>query len=118
MNFTEVIMAHIAWKKRLLNYMSGDRSEALNPENIEKDNQCVLGKWIYGEGSQYQSLKEFARVKDEHANFHRMAANVVRFCDAGKMTDAEDLLHGEYSRTSERVKRELARLAVHMSDKR
>lgn len=117
MNFTEVIMAHIAWKMRLTKYINGDRSENLNPDSVGQDNQCVLGKWLYGEGSQYQELEEYAKVRTAHAAFHAMAAQVIRFCDAGNLNEAKHLLDNEYSQTSEHVKRWLARLAVNMHDK-
>lgn len=117
MNFTEVIMAHIAWKQRLLKYIGGDRSENLDPAIVSLDNQCVLGKWIYGEGCQYHDLEEYSKVRSAHASFHALAAQVIRLCDTGGLNEARHLLDHEYSQTSESVKRWLARLAVNMRDK-
>ncbi len=111
MNFSQVIMAHIAWKKRLEKYLNGDRTETLNPDVICRDNQWVLGKWIYGEGSTFQHYEEFPRVREEHAMFHKLAAQVVQQCDAGDIHGTKRLLETDYSRISERVKRGIARLA-------
>jgi len=111
MDFPQVVMAHIAWKKRLEKYLSGDRSENLNPDVICQDNQCVLGKWIYGEGAAFQHHEEFSQVKTEHATFHRLAAQVVVQCNAGDLHGARQLLDTDYSRISERVKRLIVRLA-------
>ncbi len=117
MDFPQVVMAHIAWKKRLEKYLGGDRSENLNPDVICQDNQCVLGKWIYGEGAAYQHHQEFAQVKTEHATFHRLAAQVVVQCNAGDLKGARQLLDTDYSRISERVKRLIVRLARRIEGK-
>jgi nitric oxide synthase oxygenase domain/subunit len=117
MNFTDVIMAHIAWKQRLLKYIGSDRSENLDPATVSQDNQCVLGKWIYGEGNRYSDLPEYIQVRTSHATFHALAAQVIRLCDAGDLNAARHLLDHEYSQTSESVKRWLARLAMNMKDK-
>ncbi len=62
--------------------------DSLNPETVCKDDQCALGKWIYGEGSTYSNEAEFGMLKTAHANFHKEAANIVRRAKNGeKVTD-------------------------------
>ena len=56
MNFLEMISAHVRWKQRLSTYIQ-DKSEPLDPTIIGRDDQCRLGKWIYGEGQSYTKAK-------------------------------------------------------------
>ncbi len=111
MDFTEVIVAHVAWKQRLERYVGGDRTEALNVEQIGLDTRCALGQWIYGEGARFAACEEYLRVKEKHALFHKMAATIVQQCDSGDIAAARQTLESDYSRISEHVKRDLVRLA-------
>ena len=114
MNLMDAIKAHVGWKVRLENYVSGDRSEDLNSAIIAQDNQCALGKWIYGEGAIYNDLPDFSEMKRNHAAFHQCAAAIVQKCDEGKVSEAETMLHQEYNRVSQRVKKSLAKLGMHV----
>ena len=76
MNFNVVINAHTAWKHKFRQFLEG--TEKLQAEMVAKDNQCELGKWIYGEGSQLAALPEFSEMKRKHAEFHQVASQVVR----------------------------------------
>ena len=114
MDLMEAIKAHVAWKVRLERYVSGDRSENLNPAVICQDNQCMLGKWIYGEGKVYEELPNFSEMKNDHAAFHQCAADIVQKCDDGNATEAEALLQKDYNRISQRVKNSLAKLGIHL----
>ncbi len=60
LDFMGAIEAHIRWKVRLESYISGEGREQLDPDVVGKDNQCALGKWIYGPGGQkYNALTVF-----------------------------------------------------------
>ena len=76
MDFNVVITAHTAWKQKFKQFLEG--KERLEAETVAKDNQCELGKWIYGEGSQLASLPEFTEMKKKPAEFHQVASQVVR----------------------------------------
>jgi hypothetical protein len=52
-NISECIDAHMKWKGRLQNYVDGTSKEQLDPMIICRDDQCALGKWIYGPALQY-----------------------------------------------------------------
>lgn len=83
MDFNEAIAAHSAWKTKLKTYLKNpDRS--LKAADIEVDNKCVLGQWIYGEGKKWSSTAGYSELKTEHAKFHKAAADIVRRADSGQ----------------------------------
>lgn len=52
-NVMDAINAHVLWKIRLEKYMDGTSEEKLDAKVICQDNQCKLGKWIYGQAIDY-----------------------------------------------------------------
>lgn len=114
MNWMEIIGAHVMWKQRLIALLSGTSEETLDPATIALDNRCALGKWIYGDGQQMAELPGFEEVRQLHARFHELAAEVVRLHLAGDAGAAETLLHGDYSRLSEKLKHRILGLSHHV----
>lgn len=88
MDFDQAIQAHLDWKSKLAKYIASP-DKSLNAEVICKDNQCVLGKWIYSEGKTMAgNLPDFEKLRSAHADFHKQAAEIVRRADRGeKMTE-------------------------------
>lgn len=84
MNFDDAIKAHMDWKLRLRAYINKTGTEKFDPAVVEKDNQCALGKWIYGEGATHNSVAGFQELVTAHADFHKCAAGIIRKCDAGQ----------------------------------
>ena len=115
MEWMKIINGHVMWKQRLRAHLEGKSAEKLNPDVIEKDDQCALGQWIYGTGKTYESSSHYALVKANHAQFHIHAAEIVRMIDAGNHAAAEKLLSGDYSRLSERLKHEIIALYQEIS---
>ncbi len=111
MDWLGIMSAHVLWKKRLLALLDGSSEEKLDPEAIGMDSKCALGKWIYGDGQTYSSTAAYETVRTMHAEFHRMAAAVVTLYQAGKISEAEQLLQREYSRHSERLKHRILALS-------
>lgn len=118
LNFKSAVDAHMKWKKRLEDYISGNSQETLEVGTISRDYQCVLGKWIYGEGGERFGYSEtFFDMKAHHTLFHRSAGEVLAAAQAGDKDRALQLLYkGDYARASERVKRYLAKLFVLVAD--
>lgn len=88
MDFDEAIKAHSAWKIKLSKYLrSPDGS--LKSSEVQLDNKCDLGKWIYGEGAKWSSLPEYSTLKQEHAKFHKAASDVVKRADSGQDTSED-----------------------------
>jgi hypothetical protein len=101
MNFDEAIKAHADWKMKLARYIQRpDRS--IDAGVVGQDNQCSLGRWLHGEGVRFASMPEFAQLRQEHAAFHRHAADIVRRADSGEKVVEDVSLGAEspYSKTS------------------
>jgi hypothetical protein len=111
MDWMEIIGAHVMWKQRLTAFLAGGSTEQLDPETIRLDDRCALGKWIYGEGTAMSQLPRFEEVRGLHAQFHQYAADVVNLHLAGNTAEAEQLLQGDYSRLSERLKHRIIGLS-------
>lgn len=111
MDWMEIIGAHVMWKQRLIAFLAGDSEEQLDPATIQLDDRCALGKWIYGDGASMAELPGYEEVRSLHAQFHRNAAEVVRLHLAGKTDEAGVLLHGDYSKLSERLKHRILGLS-------
>jgi hypothetical protein len=111
MNWMEIISAHVMWKQRLIALLAGNSNEQLDPAAITLDNRCVLGKWIYSDGQSMADLPAFEEVRTLHARFHQLAAEVVTLHLDGDTAGAGELLHGEYSRLSEKLKHRILGLS-------
>ena len=82
MDFDQAVASHTKWKARLAHYLA-ERDGSLNSDVVMLDNQCELGKWIYGEGTRYRALREYILLKREHQRFHKAAAEIVERANAG-----------------------------------
>ena len=111
MNFLDAINAHVMWKQRLLRYLEGTSEENLDPDHICKDNQCALGKWIYGNKDRFGKSPLFEEVRGKHAEFHQTAAQIIRLANEERKTEAENLLHGDYSHLSHNLQARIRKLA-------
>jgi len=110
-NIYDAVLAHQAWKKRLVEYLDGRSKEDLQPSKICKDDLCVLGKWIYSGGkTQFGEQPTFVKLVDEHAKFHVNAAQVVEAHQEGKEELAREILAGSFEEQSRRTVNCLARL--------
>lgn len=104
MDFDEAIKAHSAWKLKLSQYLEKPDG-SLKATDVQMDNKCVLGQWIYGEGAKHTSLPEYSTLKNEHASFYKAAAEVIRKADSGQSV-SEDVAIGsksDFGRTSTAV---------------
>jgi hypothetical protein len=117
LNFRTAIEAHQKWKARLLAVIDGSSTESLSVNAVSCDDQCVLGKWIYGAGGQqFGALEQFEKLRTNHASFHRCAGQVLQLAQAGKKSDAQtNLMSGEYARASRNVVLDLARMYQQLS---
>jgi len=103
-NIAEAITAHVTWKVRLQKYIDGKSDEKLDPMIICRDDQCTLGQWMHGPATQrFHADEAFRTLRSDHAHFHYVAANVVRYMDERDQAGAQALLKGEYSKVSHNV---------------
>jgi methyl-accepting chemotaxis protein len=96
-HFDDAIAAHIKWKLRLNQFIDGSSTEKLESATVCKDNQCVLGKWIYGDGQKYETTVHYGVLVSKHANFHRCAGAVVKKVEENDKAGATSLLKGEFA---------------------
>ena len=102
------INAHLKWKVRLDKYVNGTSDEQLDPQVICLDNQCVLGKWIHGPAEEYfLDDAKFSTLREDHAKFHMIAAQVVNLVQQNNIQGAETLLRGSYMKASRLVVKDL-----------
>ena len=102
LDFDGAIMAHGKWRQRLIDYVDG-HGEVLDPAVVGRDDQCVLGCWIHGDGRALRGDAKYADLKVEHAGFHRCAADVIRTQIAGDSAAAHEQITGEFTKRSQRV---------------
>jgi hypothetical protein len=69
--------AHGRWIFLLL---SAARSgSGADPDLVQRDNVCAVGRWIYGQGmSDWGTSNCFQDFKARHADFHSVAARTLR----------------------------------------
>lgn len=108
----EAIDSHVRWKARLRDFIQGKSQEDLKPEIVSRDDQCTLGKWIYGIGGErFSSNPAFAVLKSRHAQFHRCAGEVLEVAGRGELHIALHMLEeGAYPDASEQVAEGIVKL--------
>lgn len=114
MNFLDAINAHIMWKLRLQRYLDGNDEKHLDPEVVCMDNQCKLGKWIYGNIDRYEESPAFADVREKHIEFHLTTAEIVRLINNNQRQEAEALLRTDYPQLSHCLQTHIRTLARDM----
>jgi len=95
------IAAHSAWKGRLRLAIDTGKSE-FDPIKAVKDNECDFGKWLYSLTGAETNDEHFIKVKQNHAEFHRVAGRVLKLALEGKKEEAEKeiKLDSEFSSAS------------------
>jgi hypothetical protein len=112
LNFKTALEAHIKWKVRLMGVIDGSGTETLDPRVVSQDNQCALGKWIYGQGGKdYGSNPEFRELVVAHTHFHKCAGTVLDLALDGRTADAKaEVDGGDFAKASLATSRHLMRL--------
>ncbi|MDD4963613.1 MAG: CZB domain-containing protein [Gallionella sp.] len=112
LNFKTAIEAHLKWKVRLMDVIDGTSTEVINPNIVSHDDQCVLGKWLNGEGErQFKNQPEFQKVVTAHSYFHRCAGHTLALALDGKNQEAAtEITSGEFAKASLDVSRHLMHL--------
>lgn len=109
MNLDKAINVHSQWKYRLLRFLEAN-GEPLDADTIVLDDQCELGKWIHGAGTEFADQGDFQLLRDQHARFHRAAATLVAVANRGNRAKARQMLEAEYAEASRAVVLAIARL--------
>lgn len=100
----KAIAAHGMWKQRLLKAINTGHSE-YTPENIDPDDRCEFGKWLYSLSEKEKASVDWNQVRSNHAEFHHQAAAVLRLALDGKPEAARQKVEqgGSYDNTSSKL---------------
>lgn len=85
------LAAHALWKKRLQDAIATGKSE-FQPDIIKTDHACQFGKWLYDLPADDRKSEDYAKVKTLHANFHKIAGEILQLAISGKKEDASKKL--------------------------
>ncbi|HNB66291.1 MAG TPA: CZB domain-containing protein, partial [Rhodocyclaceae bacterium] len=106
LDFDGAIQAHMQWKHKLRNFLAGE-GDPLDADVVSRDDKCVLGCWIHGEGQRFGHMSSYTRLKHKHAAFHACAGSVIRAKQAGDEAAANALLMGDFAVLSDETIREI-----------
>ena len=97
--------SHARWRIMLRERIASGNLGGLDPANVSRDDQCVLGEWLAGLGRQrYGHLHGFAVVKTSHARFHQCAGQAVATAQSGDAGAAMAMFdHGPCEQASEEI---------------
>lgn len=118
LDFYEAIGVHQRWKNRLKAAVTGQSGEHLDADTVARADACALGVWL-GQLPPHAAIPAdlLDALRAEHAEFHRLAAQVIRLADAGQTEQALQALRTDapYSRASHRVTKLLSRLYLELT---
>jgi methyl-accepting chemotaxis protein len=109
-SFADAVNVHIKWKARLIDYIKGKSTEQLEVAKVSCDDQCDLGRWMYGPATVHSRLTEYKDLKHAHAAFHRSVGNIVECVHEHHTDKAMDMLGGEFFQLSNQTVRAIKSL--------
>jgi hypothetical protein len=77
------ILAHDAWKARLLAAVESGSSE-FQPDTVRADHLCAFGQWFQSAEPELRNSLHYERVGALHAQFHEAAAQVLALALSGR----------------------------------
>jgi hypothetical protein len=92
LDFSALILAHSRWKSKLKSAI--ENQEKVDVAVVGRDDQCDLGKWLYGEGKKYAHLPEYTDLKNKHSKFHSLIPKVIEQSHASREKALEMLSVG------------------------
>lgn len=89
----KAIAAHADWKGRLRSAVSSGKFD-VPVSTVRMDNCCDFGKWLYGNdiSPADASSERYGKVKQMHAEFHKLAAAVVEKAISGQSEAAANAI--------------------------
>lgn len=113
MDLCNAIQKHAEWKFKFRNAIHAN--ETLDAAAISKDNNCEVGKWLYGEAKTLYGRRPIhAKCLAAHAAFHVEAGKVAVAVNAKKVDETERMLSAGsgFSEASKKVGVALIELKV------
>ena len=72
LHFQEAMIHHHEWLAKVVTCLTSDRCD-LTAHEIISDHNCLMGKWLHGNGRQFLHLPEFQTVLAQHRLVHETA---------------------------------------------
>jgi len=82
------LLAHKEWKDRLEHAIITGQSD-FEPIIVMRDNACEFGKWLYSLPANEKSSENFNIVKNLHAEFHKIAGDILKHAISGNKNEAK-----------------------------
>lgn len=119
MDFDDAIVNHLKWKMYLRNFLEGT-GKSLDSALVGSADACELGRWIKGEGKQYEGTAPYRDLVAKHAMFHHVAAEVVKKAEGGNQKGAKSMLAEgrEFSSASRDIVDAIMQLAKEVANHR
>jgi len=101
------IAAHGEWKQRILSAISKGSSD-FEPSKVRDHTACKFGKWV-STINPSDKPKNFSKISDLHAKFHKEASRILKLAISGKKDEAKAAIaYGtEYATLTTSLVREL-----------
>lgn len=100
-DFASARLHHTNWRLRLRAYLAGP--ERITEAELVSPHECALGKWLDGDGikayGQQAEMQELYRI---HVGLHKLAAEIVKERNAGRLPEAK-ALHAELEPITDRI---------------
>ncbi len=78
--------AHISWVDKLNDMLAG--REHLTVDQVGSHETCMLGKWYYDQGRDFQGMQEYDSLEDPHIRLHKEVAQIVSKFNQGDTSSA------------------------------
>lgn len=89
LHFQNAVTAHLQWSREFAAYLEG-HSVSAEYAHAGRDDLCVIGKWLHGEGAGFSHFEPFGVVKTLHRELHELAGQAVQ----AKAASDRTLLNG------------------------
>ncbi|HEY9164291.1 MAG TPA: CZB domain-containing protein [Magnetovibrio sp.] len=91
LHFQNAVSAHMLWSQNFHEFLEG-RHDSAEFQDVHRDDLCVIGKWLHGEGSCYCDLNHFNTVKSLHCELHAIAGQAVEAKSQSNQPLLDDLM--------------------------
>lgn len=89
LDFSAAKSAHLAWMARLRDFLDGN--SGLTHDEAVSHQDCVLGKWYYGEGlERYGEIPEMRAIEAPHSEMHRLIKEIISLKEEKELQQAEE----------------------------
>lgn len=89
MEIKQEINQHLEWIERIASLLGTEEVTQEKIDELTQHDKCELGRWLGAEESAaYRGFAEFPALIDSHAEFHRLAGELLSALEKGEETQA------------------------------